>query len=214
MLGQKDRSYRTAERVYVLQPQSADVRNLLVSLHPEKWVEKLRSVPPSKSAAMSKEEEERRIAEAKGAVVMRVDGLGDDANESMLSKAKNLFKKEVGSPEERAKAVAEKAKAKERAAKEKEMKKLKKEADAKKAKEQEKKAKELAKIPKKKTQKDLLAAMPPRPHAPELTNEAEKALNKALEGNENIWIYDPILREFAEIRKATILREQSEGGVL
>ena len=198
----------------MLQPQSAEVRNLLVFLRPEKWVEKLRSVPPSKSNTLTKEEEERRIAETKGAVVTRVDGLGDDGKEGLLSMAKNLFKRDMVSPEERAEAAKKREKDIKKAAREKENQKKKKEADAKKAKEQERQLKEMAKRPKKKTQRDLLSEMPPRPHAPELTPQASKALEKVLDGNENIYIYDPILRELAEIRKQTILKEQSEGGVV
>ena len=43
---------------------------------------------------------------------------------------------------------------------------------------------------------------------PVLDLEAKKALNKVLSGNENVYLYDPVLQELAEIRKEAILRGQ------
>ena len=56
----------------------------------------------------------------------------------------------------------------------------------------------------------MLAEGPPKPPKPVLDTASKKALNKVLSGNENIYIYDPVLRELAEIRKATILKGQTE----
>ena len=208
VLGQKDRCYRIAERVYVLQPQSAEIRNLLVSLHPEKWVDKLRTVAPSKPTTVNQADEERKIREAQHAKVVRLDGLGDDDGESFMDTMKSMFRKDVGSPEERAKAMQDKVKAREREEKKKIKEKEKKEREKKMAQAAEKKKQEDLKKPKKKTQSMLLKELPPRPKPPEMTAQARKVLDKILEGNENIYIYDPIVREFAEIRKQTIMKEQ------
>ena len=211
VLGQKDRCYRIAERVYVLQPQSAEIRNLLVSLHPEKWVDKLRTVAPSKSSTANQEDEDRKIREAHGAKVMRVDGLGGDEGESVMDMMKGMFKKDVGSPEDRAKAIQDKVKAREREERRKIKEKEKKEREKKMAQAAEKKKQEDLKKPKKKTQAMLMKELPPRPQPPVMTEEASKILNRVLEGNENIYIYDPMVRELAEIRKQTILKEQMGG---
>ena len=61
----------------------------------------------------------------------------------------------------------------------------------------------------KKTSKSLLASLPPRMEKPVLDLAAKKALNKVLSGNENVYLYDPVLQELAEIRKEAILRGQA-----
>jgi alpha-tubulin suppressor-like RCC1 family protein len=38
-----------------------------------------------------------------------------------------------------------------------------------------------------------------------------KVLRKVLSGNENVYLYNPVLRELAEIRKASIMQMQSGG---
>ena len=75
VIGQRDRAARVAERVYIMQPQSAEIRNMLLFLNPEKWSDKLRSVIASKDAPGANVSEDRKIALAKGAKAKRVDDI-------------------------------------------------------------------------------------------------------------------------------------------
>lgn len=73
VINQRERAARVAERVYIMQPQSAEIRNLLLSLSPEKWGEKMRSVMSSVDGQQSSMSEDRKIALTKGAKAKRVE---------------------------------------------------------------------------------------------------------------------------------------------
>lgn len=47
---------RVAERVFILQPQSAEIRNFLLMLAPDKWAERLRTALPSKDLQAKEEQ--------------------------------------------------------------------------------------------------------------------------------------------------------------
>ena len=64
ILGEKDRAAKCAERAFVLQPQSNDLRNLLLVVSPEKWRDKMRIVPTTGQAMVAKVEGEKKEKEA------------------------------------------------------------------------------------------------------------------------------------------------------
>ena len=218
IIGETERAASCAERAFVLQPQSNELRNLLLIVAPQKWRGKLRSVPTTGQSAIVKEEfakkekareEEEQENEKNLSKIQKRGGDDDDevdplaatlAKADMLKKkftsgATNFF---LGTPEQRA---------------------------AKEAKAKDKKIKEaLAKAEREKREKMAAAAEgdgkprnyidrndgPANPVPPEETDASMKVLDFVVQGNENIHLYDKVLMDLARVKAMIAVEEQEK----
>ena len=204
ILGHKDRAAKYAERAFVLQPQSAELRNLLLVVAPGKWQDKLRAAAALGRANMKEEDKDssNRLQKAQSDDPGEANFfslLGDTLKSVQKDGVPALFSSASsgGNPEQRAKAAAEK----ERKRKEKQKRKEKKEAEA----------AEVEKVQKRNWRKrDPEIDGPAKPPKPLPTNEATRIINLARSGNKNIHFYDPTLQILAAIREK-IVRDETEG---
>ncbi len=221
LLGEKDRSAKCAERAFVLQPQSGELRNLLLIVNPDKWRDRLRTVPTTGQSMVAKEEEIKRakeqekaasiMAETTSKVKKRVtdedEGEGEEMGflQKMALQAKQMQMKAehsiLGTPEQRAKREMEE-KAKKAA------------ADRKKAEMAASKLKiksvgENSDIKRPRNYIDRNNG-PANPVKPKETDDSIVVLDKIILGNENIHLYDPVLRALAEVKGKLAAEEEAK----
>ena len=202
ILGEKDRSAKCAERAFVLQPQSAELRNLLLIVAPEKWREKLRTVPTTGQSMQAKVDGEQRDKDKAVAVALQ------QQNESKLKRIANddddgppeggmfaAFNKTVGNMQ---KGAMEKMAALEKQRNERKEKEAKQKIAAVKEKERQKKMDEAAK----RRPRNYIDRNegPANPEMPEESEDSIKLLEKITQGNEKIHLYDDVLIAYAQVR--------------
>ena len=230
LLGYKDRSIHYAENAFEINPQSTDLRTMLLLINPSKWQEKLRNVAPAKSHI-------KKLGD--GAAGMKLQRAGDDEEEEQTwlqklsaSGPAGLFSSSV-SPEEKQR------RAKVRAclcvcvcvylslcvhasllptltsffsfylhnqiteAKEKrrgEKQKRKAQKDLARAEEEAKEAAKVHKPGQPRKKRDVMVDGPARPEKPVVTIETKRLLEIAREGKGNLHWYDMTLRKYSEAR--------------
>jgi tetratricopeptide (TPR) repeat protein len=203
MLKEKDRAIKCAERAYVLQPQSAELKNLLLSLDPAKWKKKMRTTPTSKDLRGSEE------AETKQAQMQKLEGDRDDLDgKSSKSLSTGLMGKMVGKKKAKERNASPEARAKEMA-----------DAQSRAQKQKDKKAQE-----KKRVEEKLMSAIskstgkvsrnfidrnggPAKPTKPIASKQSTELLSRILRGDENMHLYEPILIALAATRRQFVEQE-------
>lgn len=205
-LGLKERSLEYAERAFALQPQSAELRNLLLALDPGKWQDKLRNVPTSVTLSKIKAVEDNEVSNVK----LKRAGNDDEDDVGILAALKEgatgLFSGGAAlSPEQKAKKEEKEKRKKEK------LEKL--EKKAKKEQQKEAAAKALIKVtrvPGKK--RDIEIDGPAKPVKPFITRETMRIFNLVRDGNKNIHIYDPVLAKYQQICEK-VAREANQKGI-
>lgn len=194
LLHYQERSVYYAEKAFEINPQSTDLRTMLLLVNPSKWQDKLRNVAPSISNTKS-------LADSGG--TMKLQRVGDDAEEEQSWYQKlaaggpaALFGSSV-SPEEQAR-KAKVAEHKERRKQERSKRKAKK--DAARQAEATTAAKAAGRPGEPRKKRDPLVDGPARPEKPLVTMETKRLLEIAREGKGNIHWYDMTLRKYSEAR--------------
>ena len=190
----KERSVHYAERAFELNPQSTDLRAMLLLINPGKWQDKLRNVAPSKSVT-------RKLGKGAGGPKLQRTGGDDDEEQTWLQKLSAsgpaaLFSSSM-SPEEKQR-EAKVADAKEKRKAEKQKRKAKKDADR--AEEEAKEAANGAKPGQPRKKRDAMVDGPARPEKPVVTIDTKRLLEIAREGGGNVHWYDMTLRKYSEAR--------------
>lgn len=118
LLGEKKKSIETAEKAFTLIPSNPDLRNLLLQINPDKFVEKVRTIGMSQN--LLKDHGNRGKDDGEGSNNVKLQKVGDHDEEEggwftqLAAKAKETIKeattKNTKTPEERAKEAAEKEK--------------------------------------------------------------------------------------------------------
>lgn len=209
-LGIKDKALDWAERAFALQPQSADLRNLLLALNPAKWQDKLRNVATSVTLSKIKATEDKEIVNVK----LKKTGDDDDDDGGLLGALKegaNVLFSAGGSMSPEQKAL------KEEKAKRKKEKQDKLERKAQKEKQKQAAAsaaianigiKPVKKVGAKRNPEIDGPAKPPKPF---ITRETIRIFNLVRDGNKKMHLYDPILIKYQQIRERVELESTQKG---
>jgi tetratricopeptide (TPR) repeat protein len=190
LLGYRDRAVHYAEAAFAIQPQSEELRTLLLIVAPSKWQDKLRNVAPSKSTTSKRVESDgpktQKVADEEEEPGW-FQKLRTEGPSALFSLSQSAEQKEKS-----AKIAAEKEKRKLIKQTRKEKK------DATKAAEEERNAKKKGKSGAAK--RDPMVDGPARPEKPLVTPETKRFIEIAREGKGLIHFYDPVLRKFSEAR--------------
>lgn len=198
-LGMKEKALGWAERAFNLQPQSSDLRNLLLLLAPGKWQDKLRNAATSVSLSKPKDEDR----DASNLKLKKSDNDEEDDGSffgALKDGASGLFA--PASPEQKLKQAEKDKKKKEKAAKQ--AKKAKKDADRATAAATAVSALK-KKVPGKKRDPEIDGyAKPPKPFT---SRETIRIFHLLRDGNKHIHVYDPILAKFLWIQDKLRLKK-------
>jgi tetratricopeptide (TPR) repeat protein len=221
LLNERENSVKVAERAFETQSNNSELRNLLLTVNPEKWIDRLRTVAViSKDANMTKEEEERRLSAAvkspmkkssiesesevsqqdvgwlakfKARASETISILHEDGPSGLLS-SMGISK----TPEQRAREAAEK----ERRRKERQARKDKKIADA-----MRREQNDLSRRKK----RDPLVDGPARPPKPIYSEESIKLISAVrVSDGSGMHLYDPHLLALANIRQL-VEKDEKDG---
>jgi len=194
LLGYQDRSIHYAERAFELQPQSVELRNMLLLIAPDKWRDKLRNVAPSKSHA--------KVVNVRGDTqLQKVDAEEGEEEVGWFTRLKtegpmSLLSSGLTAEQKEKKAKIEAEKEKKRSIK----KTRKDKKDALLAAEEAKNAKRAKSSSGPRKKRDPLIDGPARPEKPLITMETKRLIEIAREGKGNIHFYDGVLRKWSEAR--------------
>jgi tetratricopeptide (TPR) repeat protein len=201
LLGEKKKSIEAAEKAFTLIPSNPDLRNLLLQINPDKFVEKVRTIGMSENLIKDHGNRGKEEANTTGVKLQKV---GDHDEEEggwftqLAAKAKETIKdattKNTKTPEERAKEAAEKEKQRKEKLAAKEKRKKEKEARVKAAKER------------KKNYRDL--SLPAKPPKPIYDKAAFELINDIRSGEFDEHIYDKDLQILAKIQQKVAAAEK------
>jgi len=194
LLGYLDRSVHYAERAFELQPQSAELRTMLLLIAPDKWRDKLRNVAPSKSHSKS-------VTGRGDASLQRADADEGEEEVGWFTRLKTegpmaLLSAGMSAEQREKNAKIEAEKEKKRALKK--TRKEKKEALV--AAEEAKNTKRTKSAGGPRKKRDPMVDGPARPEKPLITIETKRLIDIAREGKGNIHFYDAVLRKYSESR--------------
>lgn len=203
-LGIKTKALEWAERAFALQPQSAELRNLLLALDPGKWQDRLRNAATSVTLSKIKAAEEKEASNVK----LKKAGNDEDDEGGFLGALKEgatgLFSGGAApSPEQKAKREEKEKKKKERADK-----------AERKAQKDKTQAAIAAKAPKQREpgkKRDPVVDGPAKPPKPFVSRETMRIFNLVRDGNKNIHIYDPVLAKFGQLHERIRLEATQKG---
>jgi len=208
ILGETDRSAKCAERAFVLQPQSGDLRNLLLIVAPQKWREKLRTVPTTGQSMAAKEEGERlekEQAKAQALIQQNESKLKRRSNEDDVGQEGGMFASFNKTVSGLQKTAMSKMAEIEKQRKERKEKEARKKIELAKENDRKKKMEEAA-VRRPRNYIDRNEG-PANPDMPEETDESRKVIDLIYDGNENIHLYDPVLIAYQNVKRELAMEE-------
>jgi len=206
-LGFKDKSMDWAERAYALQPQSAELRNLLLALNPAKWQDKLRNAATSVTLSKIKSAEDKEVVNVK---LKKVGNAADEEGgilSALKESATGLFSTSGPSLEE--KALKEEKARRKKEKQEKLERKIVKEKNKLQAVSAAAAGKKPARVVGAKRNPEVDG--PAKPPKPFVSRETIRIFNLVRDGNENIHIYDPVLAKYKQIREKVEIESTQKG---
>jgi len=207
-LGIKVKALDWAERAYALQPQSAELRNLLLSLDPAKWQDKLRNAATSVTLSKIKASEEKEVSNVKLKKAGNEDEEGGGILGALKETATGLFSASSGSMEQKA-LREEKAKRKKEKQEKLERKALKEKQKAAAA----SAAANSTGVPKKRgLARNPEVDGPAKPPKPFVSRETLRIFNLIRDGKAPaMHIYDPVLAKYKQIRERVEFESTQKG---
>lgn len=203
IIGEKKKSIEAAEKAFTLIPSNPDLRNLLLQINPDKFVEKVRSIGLSEN--LIKDHSSRGKEETAAGGNVKLQKVGDHDEEEggwftqLAAKAKETIKEATASnvktPEQRAKEAAEKEKKRKEKIAAKEKKKKEKEARLK-----------AAEAKKNRNKRD--PSIPAKPPKPVYDKDAFELINQIRSGEFEDHIYDKDLQILAKIQQKVAQAEK------
>jgi len=194
LLGYQDRSIHYAEHAFKLQPQSAELRALLLLVAPDTWRDKLRNVAPSKA-------QQRGVSGRGDAALQKVDAEEGEEEVGWFTRLRTEGPLALLASGQTAEQRERKAKVDAEKEKKRSLKKTRKEKkDALLAAEEAKNATRAKRGSSPRKKRDPVVDGPARPEKPFITGETRRLIEIAREGKGYIHFYDGVLRKYSEAR--------------